>query len=149
MEKKEYNQLKKTIRYHMERYYDLDAPVIDISDDDYGLWYMDAEENQERYDGKTIKFLGNVLKDPKFPRGYFVPGRNVMTCCEADIRFFGYLCKSKYVNKLEDDQWIEITAEMKYERLREYRGKRLPVLYAKNIKVVPAPPKEKQLVYFN
>jgi uncharacterized membrane protein YcgQ (UPF0703/DUF1980 family) len=67
----------------------------------------------------------------------------------VNIRFFGYLCKSKYVNKLEDDQWIEITAEMKYERLREYRGKRLPVLYAKNIKVVPAPPKEKQLVYFN
>ena len=129
--------------------YDLNAPVIEISDMDYGLWYLDAEENQERYDGKTVKFLANVLKDKKFARGYFVPGRNAMTCCEADIRFIGYLCKSKFTEKLEDNQWVEVTAVMKYERRKEYGGRKLPVLIAKHIAVVAEPPKERQLVYFN
>ena len=129
--------------------YDLNAPIIEISDMDYGLWYLDAEENRDRYEGKTVKFLGNVLKDKQFARGYFVPGRNAMTCCEADIRFIGFLCKSKFTDKLQDNQWVEVTAEIKYERRKEYRGQILPVLHAKHIAVVAEPPKDKQLVYFN
>ena len=28
--------------------YDLNAPIIDITDDDYGIWYMDAADDKDR-----------------------------------------------------------------------------------------------------
>lgn len=47
MEKKEYNQLKKTIRYHMERYYDLDAP--EISDYEYDQLMLSLKEAEREH----------------------------------------------------------------------------------------------------
>lgn len=126
--------------------YDLDAPIIEITDEDYGLFYMDAAEDQERYDGKTVHFRGKVMKNRKFSPGYFVPGRNAMTCCEADIRFIGFLCKSTHVDQLRNGQWIDLTAKIKYEKRKEYYGVG-PVLYTTHIKSAD-PPKE-DLVYFN
>jgi len=35
--------------------FDMDAPVIEISDLDYGLWYMDAMNDPAKYEGKTVK----------------------------------------------------------------------------------------------
>ena len=32
--------------------FNINAPIIDIKDDDYGIWYMDAIENPDKYDGK-------------------------------------------------------------------------------------------------
>lgn len=126
--------------------YDLDAEVIDISDEDYGLWYLDAMDTPERYAGKTVRFKGKVMKPRKFPANCFIPGRNAMTCCADDIRFIGYICKSKFTDKLKQKQWLEVTAEVKYENVPEYGGEG-PVLYAKHLKSVD-PPRE-DLVYFN
>ena len=126
--------------------YDLNAPVIDINDEDYGIWYMDAADDQERYDGKTVHFLAKVMKNRKFPRGYIVPGRNAMTCCAADIRFIGFLCKVPEFDSLKHGQWIDLTAQIRYERRREYSGIG-PVLYAKKVEKAAAP--KEDLVYFN
>ena len=126
--------------------YDLDAPVIEISDEDYGIWYMDAADDQERYDGKTVHFLAKVMKNRKFPRGYIVPGRNAMTCCAADIRFIGFLCKVPNFDSLKHGDWVNITANIKYERKREYGGIG-PVLYAQTVEPATAP--KEDLVYFN
>ena len=82
----------------------------------------------------------------KFPANTFIPGRNAMTCCENDIRFIGYMCKSKFTDKLQQKQWLEITAEVRYENVPEYGGEG-PVLYAKHLK--SAEPPARDLVYFN
>ena len=37
--------------------FDINAPVIDIPDDDYGIWYMDCQDEPQKYAGKTVKFL--------------------------------------------------------------------------------------------
>ena len=37
--------------------FDINADVIDITDADYAIWYMDAQDNPKKYDGKKIKFL--------------------------------------------------------------------------------------------
>lgn len=126
--------------------YDLSADVIEISDEDYGIWYMDAADDQERYDGRTVKFKGKVMKSRKFPAGYIVPGRNAMTCCADDIRFIGFLCKTSNADKLKSGQWVNITARMKYERRREYGGVG-PVLYTTHIASAEKP--QEDLVYFN
>ena len=126
--------------------YDLNADIIEISDVDYGLWYLDAMDTPERYDGKTVRFKGKVMKPRKFPSNCFIPGRNAMTCCADDIRFIGYICKSKFTERLKQKQWLEITAEVRYENVPEYGGEG-PVLYAKHLK--SAEPPQEDLVYFN
>ncbi len=37
--------------------FDVDADIIDIQPEDYGLWYIDATGDPMKYDGKTVRFL--------------------------------------------------------------------------------------------
>ncbi len=61
--------------------FDTDAPVIDIADEDFGLWYLDAMDNLDKYMGKTVRFKGYVCQTPRVPKGCFVPGRPAGGCC--------------------------------------------------------------------
>lgn len=49
--------------------FDTDAPVIDIADEDFGLWYLDAMDNLDKYMGKTVRFKGYVCQTPRVPKG--------------------------------------------------------------------------------
>ncbi len=124
--------------------FDMNADVIEIEDDDYGIWYLDAMDNPKKYVNKTLKFRAIVFK-PKGSTSVIVPGRHAMTCCADDVQFIGFVCKGKEVENLQTRQWIEITAEAKYEFRKEYRGKGL-VLYAKEVEMSTKP--EEELVYF-
>lgn len=125
--------------------YDLNAEIIDIEDDDYGIFYMDAIDHPERYEGKTLRYTGMVYKGKQFPEGYFVPGRFAMTCCADDTQFVGFICKSKYAEKLKNRQWVKITATAKVEFHKAY-GKESIVLHSKRIENATKP--EEELVYF-
>lgn len=109
--------------------YDMDAEVIQIAPEDYGIWYIDTMDKPDRYRGKVVEFTGMVLKAPDFPRNYFVPGRMAMTCCEADMSFLGYICKAREARNLETKQWVRVRARIEYEVWQDYGGEG-PVLYA-------------------
>ena len=47
----------------------INADVIEIKPEDYGIWYIDCMDQPERYQGKTVEFTAMVLKSPKFPKG--------------------------------------------------------------------------------
>ena len=126
--------------------YDLNADIIRIEDVDWGLWFLDMNENPDRYDGKTVQFTAKVMIPKKFAPDCFIPGRNAMTCCAEDIRFIGYICRTKHIGAISPKQWLEVTAEVHYEYRQEYHGEG-PVLYAKHLKSAPEPADE--LVYFN
>lgn len=81
--------------------YDLNADVIEIEPEAYGIFYIDCMDKPERYVGKTVEFTGMVLKSPEFPKNYFVPGRMAMTCCADDMTFLGYICKAREAKNLE------------------------------------------------
>lgn len=125
--------------------YDINADVIEIEDYDYGIFYVDAQDNPDKYDGKTVKFKGMVLKSPELISGVFVPGRHAMTCCAADLQFIGFVCHSKYSRKLKSGDWVEVTAKVKFEYVKQYRGKG-PVLYADNVSPCEKP--EEEVIYF-
>lgn len=125
--------------------YDLNAPVIEVRREDYGIWYVDVMENPDRYKGKTVEFTARVLKPKGFPSKVFLPGRMAMTCCADDTTFLGYVCKSAYAPKLKPGQWVTVRAKIGYARVSIYRGVG-PVLEAENIEA--AEPIE-ELVYFN
>ena len=128
--------------------FDINADVIEISDADYALWFMDCMENPKKYDGKKVHFLGLVYnpKDGKLKRGVIVPGRFAMTCCVEDITFLGMMCKTGMENTPEHRSWIDLTARIKVEFAREYKGKG-PILYPIEMKTAEKP--QDELVYFS
>ena len=51
--------------------YDVKADVIDISEDNFGILYLDAMDHSERYDGKVLRRVGQPFPDEQFPDGIF------------------------------------------------------------------------------
>ncbi len=126
--------------------FDINADIIELSDADYAIWYMDAMENYKKYNGKKIKFLALVYNPDELKKGFMVPGRFAMTCCIDDVTFIGFKCKYDKEHEIPHKSWITITAEIHVEFAREYKGKG-PVLYP--ISIEPAEKPEDELVYFS
>lgn len=40
------------------------ADVIDISEENYGTFYLDALDHPNRYDDKVVRFKGQVFAEP-------------------------------------------------------------------------------------
>ena len=134
------------LQFEEEMPFDLDADVIEIEDADYGIWYIDAMDHPEKYDGKTVRFTAMAYTGKRLPEGYFVPGRMAMTCCADDTAFIGFLCRSSYVDRLKQKQWITVTAKVHMEKREEYNGEAGIVLQSTNIRSAQKP--EEELVYF-
>lgn len=115
--------------------YDLKADTIELDDNSYGIWYIDMMDHIERYEGKKIVFTAMTLVSPQFPKGYFVPGRMIMTCCAEDVSFLGYVCQYDGADTLKNRQWIKVTVIPKKEYYADYHGEG-PVLHA--VSVTPA-----------
>ena len=107
--------------------FDLEAPVVEIGDDDYATWYRDLSEEPKKYEGKTVRFKCRALVRQKLPSETFVAGRHVMTCCVEDIQFAGLVCQWKDAKTIRDDTWMILTAKINFKFNRAY-GKRGPVL---------------------
>ena len=118
--------------------YDLNAPVIELNNEGYGIWYLDSLDNLDRYEDKTIQFTAMVLKPRTFPKGYFVPGRMAMTCCADDMAFLGFACEYDKADKLTDQQWVKVTAKVAKEYFADYQGEG-PVLHAISVEQTKAP----------
>lgn len=118
--------------------YSLDAPVLELDNEGYGIWYLDSLDHLERYIGKTVQFLAMVMKPREFPKGYFIPGRMAMTCCAEDMAFLGFACKYAQADKLTDKQWVKVTAKVEKEYFEDYQGEG-PVLHAISVEQARAP----------
>ncbi|MFQ8690510.1 MAG: GTP-binding protein [Blautia sp.] len=126
--------------------FDLEAAVVEILPEDYGIWFVDAMDHPEKYEGKTVRFKGRVMRPKGVGSKFIVPGRMAMTCCADDTTFIGFLCKSSYAPKLGVGQWVEVTAKIAVEDVKLY-GAPGPMLYAEEI--VPCDPLPEEMVYFN
>lgn len=125
--------------------YSLDDPVIVISDENYGSFYIDLDQHPERYINKKVRFLAQIMQDKKFPENVFVAGRRAMTCCVEDIRFLPYLFVYDRARSIANNTWAEIQAEIKWE-FHEIYQEEGPVFYVDELKVVTRPKEE--LIYF-
>ncbi len=126
--------------------FDINAPVIEIGDEDYGLWYRDVTEEPEKYHGKTVRFKGQVAMLRREKNGIFAPGRFVMTCCVDDIQFCGVPCIYADAAALEPRSWVTVEATVKAEKHPLYHGDPGPVLTA--VFVEPAAPAQQDYVTF-
>ena len=126
--------------------FDINAPVIQIKDEDYALWYRDVTEEPQKYAGKTVEFKAQVALLRRKQDGMFGPGRFVMTCCADDIQFCGVSCAYDKISELESRSWIMLKATIRAERHPIYAGEIGPVLTA--LSVEPTAPAEQDVCTF-
>ena len=113
--------------------FDINAPVIQIKDEDYALWYRDVTEEPEKYVGKTVCFKAQVAMLRRQKEGMFAPGRFVMTCCVEDIQFCGIPCRYDGAAQLKSRDWVMVTAKVSAEKHPLYKGDVGPVLTAAEV----------------
>ena len=119
--------------------FDINAPIIEVKDEDYALWYRDVSEEPEKYNGKKVRFKAQVAMLRREKNGMFAPGRFVMTCCVEDIQFCGIPCRYQDAQKLESRSWVMVTASISAEKHPLYKGEAGPVLTAISVEQNAAP----------
>ena len=126
--------------------FDINAPVIEIEDKDYAMWYSDMNDDEEKYYGKTVKFKGRTLLGGGLDDDEFVIGRHIMTCCVQDIQFGGLVAKYADSQSLEHGGWAVITAKIQKEYNKMYQSEG-PVYHVINLEKCQAPEEEVATFY--
>lgn len=126
--------------------YDLDADVVEITDDNFGVWYMDMLDNPDTYEGKTIKVTGVIQKVPDLAPGFVVFGRFAMTCCADDIQYLGLLAHGDFWEAYNTKDYVTIICVVRFENQEAY-GETGPVFYCEKGEKAEKPKEE--VVYFN
>ena len=106
--------------------FDINAPVIEVAQENYATWYRDISEEMEKYEGKTVQLSGSVVIQDRLPENSFIFGRPVMTCCADDVAFAGVLCAAKSRKGLSNEDWVTLTAKISVQDSEVY-GRRGPV----------------------
>ena len=111
--------------------FDINADVIDIKDDDYGLWYMDCMEDPSKYDGKHIILRGMAAEKIPDHEKSFILGRRAMVCCSADTSLCGITVTGVKAEQLNIGDWVEV--EGRLQEIDLSSGGKTVVLYAERI----------------
>ncbi|MCR5404569.1 MAG: GTPase [Butyrivibrio sp.] len=118
--------------------FDLNQDPIELNNYGYGMFYLDALDHVERYEGKNVRFTGMVLKPQEFPENRFVPGMMAMTCCAQDMQFLGFACDYEGSKELKEKDWVTVTARVVKQFVPEYKGEG-PVLEAISVEKAKEP----------
>ena len=102
--------------------FDLTPEVLDIPDEDFGIWYVDVMDHPERYAGHLVRMKLVMCHSRKYP-GIDCPGRFAMVCCENDVQFLGIIARGEGLDQYKNHDWIEITGRMAVEEHPAYQGK--------------------------
>ncbi len=119
--------------------FDVDAPIIEIQDEDYAVWYYDLQDNMDGYEGKTVRFKGRVATSKSMGKGTFAIGRHIMTCCADDVQFAALICN--WAEPLKPREWVTITAKVHIQFHKSYK-RRGPVLTAVSVEDAAPPVQE-------
>mgnify|MGYP003308308738 CR=1 FL=1 len=124
--------------------YDVSADVIELPDDDFGIWYVDAYDHPDQYMDKEIEFVAQAFRPKGMKNDMFVPVRKIMTCCADDVRLYGYPCKIPKVTNIQMQKWYRVRVRYSFEPTEPFAPEQ-PVLYLMHIEPAEAP--EQDYVY--
>jgi len=114
--------------------YDLNSDIIKIEDKDYGVFFIDSYDQKNRYENKKVNLNCVCYMQTD---GTVVVGRLAMTCCENDIQLLGFFTDIKETFKA--NEWINLTAVIKYENIEDEEEPVLKVIEYKKIKQIKDP----------
>ena len=118
---------------------------LDISDIDYGLWYMDAVDNPDKYEGCQIELNSYYIEKVKEYENVGIFGRRAMVCCAEDVQPIAFTVIDIDPDKLEKNKYYHIKGTVKC--LDDERGYKTCVVYASEI--APQEEPTDPMVYFN
>lgn len=126
--------------------FDIHAPVIEIADEDFAIFYRDMTEDTGKYMGKTVRFKGIVALDASLPKNEYAIGRHIMVCCADDISYRGVVARGMGQMKLATRDWVTVTGKLSMEYSKLYRAEG-PVLTVKSIERAEKPAQEVATFY--
>ena len=94
--------------------FDKEANHLNILDEDYGVWYMDALEHPYDYEGKTITYVAKVYPMLSPMENRYVLGREAMVCCSDDTSLIGLWVIGKEERPVTGS-WVKITGKVTIE----------------------------------
>ncbi len=103
--------------------FDINAPIINIEDADFAIFYRDMTEDLSKYVGKTLRFKGICATDSSLPKSQYAIGRHIMTCCEADIAYRGVVAKGSSGIDVKTRDWLIVEGKLTEEFSKLYGGK--------------------------
>ena len=124
---------------------DMERDPLQVEDEQFGIWYIDAMQHPERYDGRKIRLRGEVMYVGDMPKNSFVLARKAMTCCVQDIAAIGFLCTWDGALPREG-AWVSVAARCE-KSFSVLHGADAMIL--RGDKVVPATPAAEEIVTFN
>lgn len=125
--------------------FDLSSGELNISDIDYGMWYMDAANNSEKYENIKISLRMKFIEDLPQYENALIMGREAMVCCADDITDVGLTVIGVNKKEISKDKFYEVSGVI--HCIDDEEGYKTCLLYASKIKECEAPKDE--LVYFN
>ena len=114
--------------------YDLNSDIIKIEDKDYGVFFIDSYDQKDRYEDKKVNLDCVCYMQAD---GTVVVGRLAMTCCENDIQLLGFFTDIK--ESFKANEWINLTAIIKYENIEDEEEPVLKVIEYKKIEQIKDP----------
>ena len=118
---------------------------LEISDIDYGLWFMDAVDNPEKYDkvelSIKVKYAGKIDDYDNV----LIMGRKAMVCCANDITDIALPCMNLHEKDIDKDKYYVLKGSGRCVQNSE--GMKICALQVKEFNEAE-PPKE-ELVTFN
>ena len=127
-----------------EDLFDLSKDLF-IEDIDYGLWYMDALDNPDKYNKKNITIKVKFVEEVKEYSNLLIMGRKAMVCCANDVTDIAISCINISKKDIDENQYYYLSGTLRSVRASD--NSKVVVLYVKEFKVAPAP--ESELVTFN
>lgn len=127
-----------------EDMFDASKP-LEISDDDFGLWFMDALDNPTKYDKATITLKLRYIEDHEEYSNLIYMGRNAMVCCSNDVAPVMIPVGGIEQSKVKKNNFYKFTGTIHVIKTQD--GKDACVIYAKSYE--EAEPLKDELVYFN
>ena len=114
-----------------------------MDDQNIVSWVNELNNHPDNYVGKKIEYTGYVFKSGKdFKSDEFVPGRDMMWCCAADIQLVGVLCHYDKTLELKENNWVKVTGTL---ATSTYQGAKVPLIVNPEIK--PSSKPEEEYVY--
>lgn len=127
-----------------DNYFDVSKP-LDVSDSDFGLWYMDVLDNPQKYNGSSITINGFYKQQDSENKSVLGFGRQAMVCCSNDLQDILFPVYFESYSKLEKNKYYSLKGKLK---LVDTDGnQQMIVLYLDSFNKIEAP--KDSLVYFN
>lgn len=125
--------------------FDVNQERIVISDEDYGLWYIDATEHPRKYAGKQLVLKGKVMQMVEGAKHSFLFGRQAMVCCADDMAMLALVVSGVKIEELSLNQWVTVVSEA----ILQEDDEGYEILVLKALQLAHAEPLQDELVYFS